>query len=82
MATDKLSWQGTIPGVQPRIRLTRSFDQRWHTYRGYALRVKGQMGGEEGEFLIDIGKATQAKYRFQVGAVVSGRSASVCYCTL
>lgn len=77
MANDKLAWQGTIIAVQPRIRLTRSFDERYHTYLGYLLRVQGQLDGEEGEFLIGIGKATQAKHRFQVGDTVSGRSAPV-----
>jgi hypothetical protein len=31
-----VSWQGAILGIQPRIRLTRSFDERAHTYLGYA----------------------------------------------
>lgn len=77
MANDKLAWQGTIVAVQPRIRLTRSFDERHHTYLGYLLRVHGQLDGEEGEFLIGIGKETQAKHQFQVGDRVSGRSAPV-----
>jgi hypothetical protein len=34
--------------VQPRIRLGRSFDERSHTYLGYALRVHGSIGGERG----------------------------------
>lgn len=33
MADTKLDWQGTVIGIQPRIRLTRSFDERYHTYR-------------------------------------------------
>lgn len=77
MTNDKLAWQGAIIAVQPRIRLTRSFDERYHTYLGYLLRVQGQLDGEEGEFLIGIGKATQAKHEFQVGDTVSGRSAPV-----
>jgi hypothetical protein len=31
--------------------LGRSFDQRSHTYLGYALRVRGNMGSEAREFL-------------------------------
>lgn len=77
MTNEKLAWQGTIVAVQPRIRLTRSFDERYHTYLGYLLRVRGQLDGEEGDFLIGIGKTTQAKHRFQVGDRVSGRSAPV-----
>ncbi len=30
----KMAWQGVLLSVQPRIRLTRSFDQRSHTYLG------------------------------------------------
>jgi hypothetical protein len=31
------AWQGTLVGIQPRIRLTRSFDERSHTYLGAVL---------------------------------------------
>jgi hypothetical protein len=74
MSDNKLSWQGVIIGVQPRIRLTRSFDQRYHVYLGYTLRLMGQIGEDEGEFLVGIGEAAQVKHRFQVGDEVSGRS--------
>ena len=77
MNEDKLTWRGTVTAVQPRIRLTRSFDQRYHSYLGYALRLEGQIGDKRGEFLVGIGKATQAKHRFRVGDTVSGRSAPV-----
>lgn len=40
----KVAWQGVLLSVQPRIRLTRSFDQRSHTYLGYALKVRGTVG--------------------------------------
>ena len=73
MEADKLSWQGKLIAVQPRIRLLRSFDQRSHSYLGYALRVKGSVGGEEGEFLIGIGKGAQAKHGFRAGDMVSGQ---------
>jgi hypothetical protein len=42
----KLEWQGDVLSVQPRIQLTRSFDQRQHTYLGYVLRFRGSMEGE------------------------------------
>lgn len=77
MNSDKLDWQGTITAIQPRIRLTRSFDQRYHTYLGYVLRLQGELGGQEGGFLIAIGEAAQTKHRFQISDVVSGRSAPV-----
>jgi hypothetical protein len=77
MADDKLAWQGTIIAVQPRIRLTRSFDERYHSYLGYMLRLQGQLDREEGEFLIGIGKAAQAKHEYQVGVRASGRSEPV-----
>ena len=34
---EKLTWQGTLVSVQPRIRLTRSFDERTHSYLGYPV---------------------------------------------
>ena len=43
-AGEKIGWQGVLLSVQPRIRLTRSFDQRSHTYLGYTL--KGVAGSE------------------------------------
>jgi hypothetical protein len=68
----KLSWQGMIVSVQPRIRLTRSFDERSHTYLGYALRVQGIIGDESREFLVGIGKGAHAKHQFRAGDIVSG----------
>jgi hypothetical protein len=35
----KVAWSGEIAGVQPRIDLLRSFDQRQHSYLGYLLLV-------------------------------------------
>ncbi len=75
--TSKIAWQGYILGVQPRIRLLRSFDERTHSYLGYVLRIEGTLGEESGEFLIAIGKAAQEKHRFQAGMVVSGASVPV-----
>ena len=59
----KLAWQGTLLAIQPRIRLTRSFDERSHTYLGYALRPAGTL--------------TQATHRFRAGDVVQGESVPV-----
>ena len=70
---NKLSWRGTLKSVQPRIRLLRSFDQRNHSYLGYALRVEGLIDDQEREFLVGIGKGAQAKHEFRMGDVVSGQ---------
>lgn len=74
--SDKISWNGTIT-VQPRIRLTRSFDQSSHSYLGYVLRLNGTVGGEQREFMVAIGKAAQVKHAFRAGDQVSGESEPV-----
>ncbi len=58
--------------VQPRIRLTRSFDERSHSYLGYVLRIDGTCGGEAGQFLIAVGEAAHEKHRFQTGMELGG----------
>ena len=58
--------------VQPRIRLTRSFDQRSHTYLGYALKVRGRVGSEAREFLVGVGQGAHTKHQFRAGNAVSG----------
>ena len=74
MTKGKLAWKGVILAVQPRIRLTRSFDQRHHNYLGYTLRLQGQIDEQQSQFLIGIGKAAQTKHQFKAGDRVSGRS--------
>ena len=69
---EKIPWQGVLISVQPRIRLNRSFDQRSHTYLGYALRVRGSIGGETREFLVGVGEGAHAKHRFRAGDTASG----------
>ena len=49
-AGEKIAWQGVLLSVQPRIRLTRSFDQRSHTYLGYALKEAGRREGTPENF--------------------------------
>src|SRR5512134_2267100 len=73
----KIAWEGDIVSVQPRIRLTRSFDQRSHTYLGYALRVSGAVDGRPREFSVGIGKTAQGKHGFQAGDRVSGEAEPV-----
>ena len=75
--SNKLNWQGTLLSIQPRIRLTRSFDQRSHSYLGYALHIQGTIADEEREFSLGIGQAAQAKHKFQAGDTLSGRAEPV-----
>jgi len=71
-AGDKIAWQGVLLSVQPRIRLTRSFDQRSHTYLGYALKVRGRVGTEGREFLVGVGQGAHTKHHFRAGNALSG----------
>jgi hypothetical protein len=77
IGVEKIPWQGVLISVQPRIRLGRSFDQRSHTYLGYALRVRGNIGGEAREFLVGVGEGAHAKHQFQAGDTVSGEALPV-----
>ena len=74
---NKVEWTGRITAVQPRIRLMRSFDERSHSDLGYVIRLEGTIGDEPGEFLIAIGKAAQAKHRFQADMEASGLAVPV-----
>ena len=68
----KLEWSGTVIGVQPRIRLLRSFDQRTHEYLGFALHLDGVVDGERRAFTVGIGRGAQAKHAFRAGDHASG----------
>ena len=74
---EKIAWSGHLVGVQPRIRLMRSFDERQHSYQGHVLRVEGACGDEAGEFLIAIGKGAHEKHRFRAGMELGGLSVPV-----
>jgi hypothetical protein len=69
---ERIEWSGVVIGVQPRIRLTRSFDQRSHTYLGFLLRIEGTLGGVGGVFRVGVGSAAHEKYQFQVSDSVEG----------
>ncbi|HOT37979.1 MAG TPA: hypothetical protein PLT86_15050, partial [Candidatus Latescibacteria bacterium] len=73
----KVLWSGRVVAVQPRIRLTRSFDERSHSYLGYVLRIDGTCSGEAGEFLIAVGEGAHEKHRFQTGMELVGQSVPV-----
>jgi hypothetical protein len=70
--TEKIPWHGVLIAVQPRIRLSRSFDQRSHTYLGYSLTVRGNVGTEVREFLVGVGQGAHARHQFRAGDTVSG----------
>lgn len=70
--SQKQVWSGTILGIQPRIRLTRSFDEQSHSYLGYVLTIQGTVGGLDRSFVVAVGNAAQAKFQFQAGDRVSG----------
>jgi len=68
---DKLSFTGQVTSIQPRIRLTRSFDGVSHTYLGYAIKIIGTIDDQQTTFTIGIGKAAQAKFMFKVNDIIS-----------
>ena len=74
---EKIPWSGKVISIQPRIRLNRSFDQLSHTYLGFVLRLQGNIGGEEREFVIAIGKEAHAKHGLRIGDFLSGEGARV-----
>ena len=74
---EKLTWSGVVAAVQPRIRLLRSFDQRHHSYMGYALLVEGAIGGSASRFWVGVGKALHAKYSVQAGDTAEGSCVAV-----
>ncbi len=41
------------------------------------LRIEGTCGGEEGEFLVAVGKGAHRKHQFHTGMEISGRSVPV-----
>lgn len=68
----KVAWSGRLVAVQPRIRLKRSWTERYHSYQGYVLRVDGACAGEKGEFLVAVGKAAHETHQFHAGMELSG----------
>jgi len=67
----KVPLQGRLIGAQPRIRLLRSFDERSHSYLGYALFVRGSLADEGGDFWLGVGQGTHAKHQFEVGGEIA-----------
>jgi len=73
----KIAWSGVLRSVQPRIRLTRSFDQREHSYLGYVLTVQGTIGNEQREFVVAVGEGAHTEHQFRVGDCLSGEGVPV-----
>jgi hypothetical protein len=71
---DKVPWSGAVLAAQPWIELTRSYDERYCKYAGFALRLRGQWDGGAGEFLVRMDKATHRRHQFHTGQELSGRS--------
>jgi hypothetical protein len=68
----KISFRGIIKSIQPRIRLTRSFDEASHTYLGYSIMLDGELGNQQTRFSIGISEAANAKQQLQVNDTISG----------
>ena len=63
--------------VQPRIRLSRSFDERSHSYLGYVLYIDGEKDGAEEKFIVAVGKKTHEQYEFCSGMKLEGMAVPV-----
>lgn len=74
---DKHIFTGRIISIQPRIRLTRSFDEASHTYLGYAITLEGEINNQHTTFSIGIDKVAHAKHQFKVNDVISGECVPV-----
>lgn len=74
---DKHTFTGKIISIQPRIRLTRSFDEASNTYLGYAIKLEGEIDNQRTIFSIGIGKAAHAKHQFKVNDMISGECVPV-----
>jgi len=68
----KSAWSSVVTPVQPRIRLTRSYEPQSHGYQSYVLRARGSVGGEACTLSVAIGEAAHVKHGFQVGDTASG----------
>jgi hypothetical protein len=73
----KIAWSGILVGVQPRIRMVRSYDEHSHSYLGYVLIIDGRIDNDERRFIVAIGAAAHAKHQFRVGDSVAGLGVEV-----
>jgi hypothetical protein len=70
VAPEKVSFRGIVSAVKPRIGLHRSFDEVWHSYRGYVLVLA------EGR-RVAVGPGTHEKHAFRIGDVIEGVGAPI-----
>ena len=56
----------------PEIKLTRSFDERSHSYLGYLIRIVGTVDGADAEFRVGVGSGAHAKNQFRIGDSIEG----------
>ncbi len=70
--TGKIAWKGKVLGIQPRIRLIRSFDERHHEYLGYVLTLDGTIGGEIGTFSVAVGPSLRDRHEPRAGDWAEG----------
>ena len=77
--TEKIAWQGTLVSIQPRIRLTRSFDQWSHRYLGYTLRIQGTVGSDEREFRLVFAQTERTERPLSSEMVRPGCPASAAF---
>ena len=68
----RVVWSGVITAVQPRIRLTRSFDERSHSCLGYLLGIKGTIDGADREFRVGMGPEVHTEHQFRIGDSIEG----------
>lgn len=76
-SNDKVSFSGKVLGVQPRIRLMRSFSERAHTYQGYNLFIDPDNNHSSAPLIIAIGKSAHLKNQFQQNNIISGAGVEV-----
>lgn len=74
---DKSTFIDTIISIQPRIRLTKSFDEASHTYLGYDIKSENNLDDQQTIFSIGIGKAAHAKHQFKVNDIISAECLSI-----
>lgn len=73
----RLRWRGVVVGVQPRIRLVRSYDERSHSYLGYTLTLQGVLGEGQRDLKVAVGEAAHAKHALRPGDTVGGMGVPV-----
>jgi hypothetical protein len=70
------TWQGTLQGIQPHVRLFRVYDvPTWDEYIGFVLLMSGWFAGEAEDYRIGVRRLTLTKHDLRVGDELAARSA-------